>query len=227
MDFQFCRRCETTNPAFARFCENCESDLLAENERETSAEPDEEFTDFPRRTMNRMLYIGAYLAVAAVSLLMVFASGRKMPAFALPAVVLFFTGFHLTFVWNAWSALDDGKTSITPAKAVGLHFVPLLNLFWAGFVIFAFPGAYNDFIRRHKTDARELASGLHFAYFILLLLAGLAYFMPILALLLIFQPFLYVAVLFVTCGAVNRLAESGENRQTRTDTILGFDLTAK
>ncbi len=29
MDFQYCRRCETINPAFARFCGNCERDLPA------------------------------------------------------------------------------------------------------------------------------------------------------------------------------------------------------
>lgn len=227
MDFQFCRYCETTNPAFARFCENCERDLLAENEPETSAGASAEMADFPRRTMNPMLYIGAYLAALAASFWVVLAAGSRISWSTMLAVALLFTILHLTFVWNSWSALDDGKTSITPAKAVGFHFVPLLNLFWAGFVILAFPGAYNDFIRRHKTDADELKSGLYFAYFILLLLVLLAYLIPVLAVLSIVMPFLYIAILYTTCGAINRLAESGGDRRARTDTIAGFDLTAK
>ena len=227
MDFQYCRHCETTNPAFARFCENCERDLLAENEPESSAGTETELADYARRTMNRPLYIGAYLAVLAVSLLIVFTAGRKMSLTATLAIVLLSAGFHLTFIWNAWSALDDGSTSITPAIAVGLHFVPLLNLFWAGFVILAFPGAYNDFLKRYKTDAGELGSGLYFAYFILLLVVLLAYLIPILAVFSVVLPFLYIAVIYTTCGAINRLAESGDGGQAQTDTIFGFDLTAK
>jgi hypothetical protein len=205
MNFQYCRHCETTNPAFARFCENCERDLRAENEPESSAVTETEFAVYARRTMSRPLYIGAYLAVLA----------------------LVSAGIHLSIIWNAWSALDDGSTSITPATAVGLHFVPLLNLFWAGFVILAFPGAYNDFLKRYKTDADELGSGLYFAYFILLLLVLLAYLIPILAVFSVVLPFLYIAVIYTTCGAINRLAESGTGGQSQTDSIFGFDLTAK
>ena len=221
MDFQFCRNCQAANPAFARFCDHCEADLLAETEPE---KVEKSFTA-PRRTMNRWLYTGAYLALLATALFITRSPGRNVSAYALLAVGLLFTIFHLTFIWNMWRALDDGKTSITPAKAVGLHFIPLFNLLWAGLVILAFPGAYNDFGRRHNAAAHELSSGLYFAYFILLTLVFLGYFIPLLTYLMYIQPFFYIAVVYATCGAVNRLAESSEER--KTDTIPGFGLTTK
>jgi len=227
MDFQFCRNCETANPAFARFCENCGGDLLAEAEPEVVALTDANKSNAPRRTMDRRLYIGVYLLIAVVSLVVVRAAGKSASGYALLAVGLLYAAFHLTFIRNMWSALADGVTSITPGKAVGLHFVPLLNLLWAGFVILAFPGAYNDFIKRRGVAARALSSGVYFAYFVLLMLVFLGYFVPAFTYLIYIQPFFYIAVVYATCGAVNRLAESAEAVRAKSDAIFGFDLMTK
>ncbi len=45
--------------------------------------------------------------------------------FAIPAVV-----FSSLILHRAWSAVQDGVTTVTPGKAVGFCFIPFFNLYW-------------------------------------------------------------------------------------------------
>lgn len=43
MDVQICKNCKTANPGFVRFCENCNSDMLAAIEEEKNEEKSDIF----------------------------------------------------------------------------------------------------------------------------------------------------------------------------------------
>jgi hypothetical protein len=45
--------------------------------------------------------------------------------FAIPAAV-----FSSLILHRAWSAVQDGVTTVTPGKAVGFCFIPFFNLYW-------------------------------------------------------------------------------------------------
>jgi hypothetical protein len=45
--------------------------------------------------------------------------------FAIPATV-----FASLILHRAWSAVQDGVTTVTPGKAVGFCFIPFFNLYW-------------------------------------------------------------------------------------------------
>lgn len=61
---------------------------------------------------------------------------------------------------RAWSSIHDQHARTTPAKAIGLLFVPILNVYWAFNVIPGFATDYNQFIERHQIEARPISRNL-------------------------------------------------------------------
>lgn len=52
---------------------------------------------------------------------------------AIMAIVTFVVGIVIVclFTYNLWEKLQDGRTEISPGKAVGYLFIPIYGIFWA------------------------------------------------------------------------------------------------
>jgi hypothetical protein len=53
------------------------------------------------------------------------------------------------FTYRLWNQLQDGKTEITPGKAVGYLFIPFVGLYWIFRVWAGYATAFNRFCERH------------------------------------------------------------------------------
>ncbi len=72
------------------------------------------------------------------------------------AVVGVIAGFALlmAFTYNIWNKLQDGKTEVSPGKAVGYLFIPVCNIFWAIRVWAGYADELNKYLARHKLAPR-------------------------------------------------------------------------
>jgi putative flippase GtrA len=110
---------------------------------------------------------------------------------------------NMVLWYKMWAAIQDGSARTTPGAAIGLLFIPFFNFYWVFQAIGGFPKDYNQFIRRHGINARELPGGLFIAYCILCLTGGI----PVLGVLLVLVN--YVVGIVMTCkicNAINVLA---------------------
>jgi len=99
-------------------------------------------------------------------------SASLVVLFTLLVVVLFAaTGFMVArLVYRMWAAIQDGRARTTPGRAVGFHFIPVFNLFWA---FRAFPGFARDFnalVQRRGLARPRLSPGLFRAWVLLCML---------------------------------------------------------
>ena len=59
----------------------------------------------------------------------------------------------MCFFWHAaWRTIQDPHARTTPAKAVGLMFIPVFNLYWAFVLIWGFAKDCNAFCRRYDLE---------------------------------------------------------------------------
>ncbi len=63
-------------------------------------------------------------------------------------------------LYKCWKSIQDGNARTTPGKAVGLLFVPLLNLYWVFNVVPGFATDFNRYIQRHRVDTEPLNQNL-------------------------------------------------------------------
>lgn len=113
----------------------------------------------------------------------------------------------LRLFYKMWSAVQDGDVRTTPAKAVGLLFVPLFNIYWAFQVIWGFAKDYNQYLDRHSRNVERLPEGLFLAYVILSFTAWI----PVLGIVLLVANYCVTLVMISKiCDAVNALAEMSE-----------------
>lgn len=163
--------------------------------------------------MNALLYIGAYITIFLVSVVIGLSSGGRGSGVILGLIAIAsFTILHLLFVYKMWDAINDGETATTPLKAVAFHFIPIFNLLWAGLNFATFPQAYNNFVKRNIIDAPSLQSGIFNLYLIVTLLFFSAlYGAPMIgALIGVVQFLIYLALIFKTCEAINYLDGGAE-----------------
>src|SRR5579872_6887417 len=59
-------------------------------------------------------------------------------------------------VYRMWGAIQDKSTSLTPAKAAGLLFIPFFNIFWIARAIGGYPWDYNAYIGRKEIAVPRL-----------------------------------------------------------------------
>ena len=78
---------------------------------------------------------------------------------ASPLLIFFFAaGWLWAFVeflgfWHqAWSLIQDGHARTSSGAAVGLLFVPFVNLFWQFYMFWGLPSDINAYIRRHGLE---------------------------------------------------------------------------
>lgn len=110
-------------------------------------------------------YLGEYLGEFGVLLLI--AIGLLL--FILPFFVI------LTLTDAMWSSIEDVYARMSPAKAVGLLFIPIFNIYWMYQVLVGFVEDYNNFVSRNEIETPLLEGGIFIAHFLLTLLSLLPY----------------------------------------------------
>ena len=100
-----------------------------------------------------LMVVASALTAAVTTKLLPLALGCWLPLAA--AAVLW-----LVFVYRMWSAIQDGQARISPGRAVGLLFVPLLNIYWIFRVLPGYATEYNAYLGRHGSAAPPLSRGL-------------------------------------------------------------------
>jgi hypothetical protein len=73
----------------------------------------------------------------------------------------------LLMYYKMWTAIQDDNSRTTPGKAVGLLFVPVLNIFWAVYMLVGFAGDYEDFAVRNSLRSERFSKGLMLQYALL------------------------------------------------------------
>lgn len=171
--------------------------------------------------MNTFVYVGAYISVFLLSWVIYKFSSPEASIYGAIFILLISAVVHLVFTYKMWNTINDGKTSITPGKAVGFHFIPIFNIIWAGLNFMTFFGAYNSFIERNKISALKLSNGLPFAYFLysLFVASGFIYAPKIVWMFAAVQFVFHLILVIKTCGAINYLTDSGELMATESPTL--------
>jgi hypothetical protein len=80
------------------------------------------------------------------------------PLFA-PGVLLLLIalGSQLVLINKMWKAIQDGRASVTPRRAVALLAIPVWNIYWWFRVMGGYAAEYNAFLERHQIPARPLS----------------------------------------------------------------------
>ncbi len=162
--------------------------------------------------LSKAFYVGSIagsfgLVVVLGGLAIGLASREREAAFALVglAVVLaVYGGVVNVMLWyKAWAALQDGHARTTPGKAVGLLFIPFINIYWAFLALWGWATDYNAYVARHSIRAPRMPEGLFLAYVILCIAA----FVPVLGVLASVVALVLVVVMAVKiCDGVNALS---------------------
>ena len=71
---------------------------------------------------------------------------------------------EMLLFYRMWAAIQDDKTSISPAKAVGFLFIPVFNIYWALLMVTGFAEDYNAFIQRRAIKTKDLPMALFLIY---------------------------------------------------------------
>ncbi|MDQ4120953.1 MAG: hypothetical protein M3209_05865 [Acidobacteriota bacterium] len=115
----------------------------------------------------------------------------------------------LTLIYKMWASIEDGRARTTPRKAIALLFVPFFNLYWIFQVWGGFPTDYNRYVDRYELNLPPLSAGIYIVYPILLLFSlfpVFGFFTAIIGL------FVFAAIIWKTCGAVNLLSQAAQRR---------------
>lgn len=139
---------------------------------------------------------------------------------------------ELSLFYKMWAAIQDGRASISGAKAVALLFIPVFNLYWALCMVIGFAEDYNAFIKRCPVKTRELPLMLYLVYAFMFMLSVILVTTPMICVLafpslisrvlaafpVVFRAFFFFAlgvgvghfityILFAarTCNAINAL----------------------
>lgn len=177
--------------------------------------------------MSKKKYIGIYaasfglcsLTIIALGAWFVFGGARendgaatahaaRIGIYAVLQFVLIHAIFNFLLLARMWNAIQDGQTSITVGRAIGLTFVPVFNVYWIFRAWGGFPVEYNNYVDRYALPVPHLPNKIFIAYPILLLAGILS--VPLVAL-----PFVFVAVSAKTCAAVSALDEAVRERRNQ------------
>jgi len=85
---------------------------------------------------------------------------------------LFMLVYLLFFTYHLWKRIQDGKTAITPGRAVGFLFIPFFNYAWIFWVWAGYAKELNKFRERHGLPGRA-SKGITITFTIAWLLSGL------------------------------------------------------
>ncbi len=96
---------------------------------------------------------------------------------ALLLFIIFSILFHIYLIAKLWGAINDGESFISPSAAVGLHFIPILGVFWAIIVWAKYPSEYNKYIERNNLNVKPMSSILFILYGLLNLVPFVGFFL--------------------------------------------------
>ena len=85
---------------------------------------------------------------------------------------------EILLFYKMWAAIQDDKTSISPAKAVGFLFIPVFNIYWALLMLTGFAEDYNAFIQRRAIQTRDLSLTLFLIYAFAFILVAMVLTVP-------------------------------------------------
>ena len=71
--------------------------------------------------------------------------------------------YYCIFIYQMWSAINDGTTHPKPGQAVGFLFIPYFNFGWIFIAISKYPYEYNRYIARHNLAVPPMKKGIHIA----------------------------------------------------------------
>jgi hypothetical protein len=151
--------------------------------------------------------------------------GHWLEGFIIPILVLavlnllFSAVIYVLFILRMWTALQDGRAGTSPAMAAGFLFIPVFNLYWLFKVFYGFAQDHNALVDRHRLNVPKRPAGLYLVLSILsvanvltLPLYGLtdnwapeSVGFAVLILISILQAAVALAVVYLTCQAVNRI----------------------
>jgi hypothetical protein len=141
---------------------------------------------------------------------------------------------EMLLFYKMWAAIQDDKTSISPAKAVGFLFIPVFNIYWALLMVTGFAEDYNAFIQRRAIKTKDLPLALFLIYAFAFILVATVLTTPMICIFafvgLISRAFIgypaaawtlfslafavgishfitYILFAFKTCNAINALPE--------------------
>ncbi|MFH1378532.1 MAG: hypothetical protein ABIH86_07250 [Planctomycetota bacterium] len=110
----------------------------------------------------------------------------------------------MVFIYNIWDAIQSQYTKTTPAKAVGLLFIPLFNIYWFYVVTVDWAKAYNRLIRTAEPHIPKTSEDIPLFLFFGYLVSSFGCLSW-----LGFILFFVLSIIFISnaCDAVNRLAK--------------------
>jgi hypothetical protein len=85
---------------------------------------------------------------------------------------------ELGLIYKMWTAIQDGRASVSPGKAVGFLLIPIFNIYWALYMLVGFAEDYNSFVNRYKVKAKNLSLVLFLIYAVMFLLSSIAVTIP-------------------------------------------------
>ncbi len=69
---------------------------------------------------------------------------------------------YLVETYRMWDVINDGKSRMTPGKAIGYLFIPVYAIYWM-FQVWSFPADYNAYVNRYHLQNKvpPLDNNLH------------------------------------------------------------------
>jgi hypothetical protein len=175
----------------------------------------------PRGRLSKSFYLGSIgggVIVLAFSLLIAMALQGQLSSVA-AFVLLLLDGLvfiysvivWLVLMYRMWAAIQDGHARTTPAKAVGLLFIPVYNVYWTLQVLWGFARDYNRYLERHGVQARKLPAWLFLVLIITSAVGGIpvAVFPLLFAVVATANIVMLLLVVSRVCDAVNALPAPG------------------
>lgn len=129
-------------------------------------------------------------------------ASRRIGIYSVGQFVFVHAIFNYLVLERMWRAIQDGQTTITVKQAIGFLFIPLFNIYWIFRTWASFPTEFNRYVERYDLPVPPLARNFFVAYPVLILLAAVLY-VPVFAV-----PFVFLAVAYRACGAVDELDEA-------------------
>jgi hypothetical protein len=132
-------------------------------------------------------------------------------AFVLSTVLVLFSAvISLFFIYKMWTALQDGRAGTSPLTAALLLLVPGFNIYWLFKVYYGFAQEYNALADRHHLNIPRLPASLYLTLSIVAVLDVVALFLsgvdiPISIIVSVLHISVSLAVVYLTCQAVNRI----------------------
>lgn len=111
-----------------------------------------------------------------------------IPAIAISLIVsmliplMTYSILYLVQIYRMWNVINDGKSRMTPGKAIGYLFIPFFAVYWIFQVWGGFPTDYNAFVDRYRLNQKvsSLDPTVYQIFPVLILLSGFIITIPVL-----------------------------------------------